>query len=221
MACIIIPFIASFYPKHAFYKYWKFFFKANIIVALIFIIWDYFFTKAGIWGFNYNYLIGLEIGNLPIEEILFFFCIPYACVFTYFALKHLIQNNPISNIESFITYIIIAVLFCIAIMNYDKLYTSITLFSMIIYLIYLKVKRVDLSYHYLSFLATLPFFYISNGILTGSFLVDPIVWYNDMENLNFRINNIPFEDVFYGMLLIFLNIELFEYFKKLSKETTH
>ena len=32
LACIGIPFIASFYPKHAFYKDWKPFFKANILL---------------------------------------------------------------------------------------------------------------------------------------------------------------------------------------------
>ena len=83
---------------------------------------------------------------------------------------------------------------------------------------YLKLKKIDLSYHYLSYLFILPFFFVSNGVLTGSFLVDPIVWYNDAENLGFRIINIPIEDIVYGMLLVFLNIELFKYFKSYHKK---
>jgi lycopene cyclase domain-containing protein len=49
---ILVPFLASFYPKHAFYKNWKNYFIANLIVATFFIIWDILFTKIGVWGFN-------------------------------------------------------------------------------------------------------------------------------------------------------------------------
>jgi lycopene cyclase domain-containing protein len=45
-------------------------------------------------------------------------------------------------------------------------------------------------------------FLIVNGLLTSI----PVVLYNNEENLNFRIYSIPFEDVFYGMLLIMMNV---------------
>ncbi len=213
-ACIIIPFLFSFYPKHAFYKYWGAFFKANLIVAAVFITWDYFFTNHGIWGFNEAYLTGVYLGNLPIEELLFFICIPYACVFTFFALKYLIKNNPLNKYESKITIVLVLALLTIAFLYIEKLYTSITFFSTALFLTYLKLKKTNLSYYYLSYFLILPFFYLSNGLLTGSFFVEPIVWYNDIENLGIRISNIPIEDSVYGMLLIFANIRLFNHFKK-------
>ena len=53
-------------------------------------------------------------------------------------------------------------------------------------------------------------FLITNGLLTGSFIEDQVVWYNDNYNLGIRILTIPVEDVFYGMLLILLNIIIYE-----------
>jgi len=213
IGCIAIPFIFSFYSKHAFFKDWKHFFKANILVAILFLIWDYFFIEAGIWGFNPDYLTGIYFANLPIEEILFFISIPYACVFTYFALNYLVKTNPFSKIQNIITYLFILILLFIAISNSGKLYTSFTFIVTGLFLILLAIKKVDLSYYYLSYLIILPFFLISNGLLTGSFLSEPIVWYNDAENLGLRIGTIPIEDSIYGLLLIFSNISLYEYFK--------
>ncbi|MEY3102927.1 MAG: hypothetical protein RL558_1204 [Bacteroidota bacterium] len=43
-----------------------------------------------------------------------------------------------------------------------------------------------------------------NGILTGAFLAEPIVWYNDAENLELRIGTIPVEDALYGMLMMLI-----------------
>ncbi|WP_194766779.1 lycopene cyclase domain-containing protein [Tamlana sp. I1] len=213
LACITIPFLASFYPKHAFYKQWKSFFKANIIVALFFLIWDYFFTKMGVWGFNPDYLSGIYLGNLPIEEVLFFICIPFACVFTFFALKYLIKKSYLEKSQRYITLLCILTFSLLALFNYNKWYTVTACGFTTFYLIYLSWKQIDLSFHYLSYFLILPFFFLSNGLLTGSFLDAAIVWYNNAENLSIRIFTIPIEDSIYGLLLIFLNIEGFQYFQ--------
>ena len=210
--CILVPLVASFYPPRAFYKTWRAFFLANAIVGLGFLIWDYFFTEWGVWGFNDHYLIGLRVANLPIEEILFFVCIPYACVFTFFAFRYLIKKNPLRNSHRIISIAFLIAALIIGLMNLDKYYTSWTFILNAVYLTYVIVSKRDMSFHYLAYLAIVPFFFLSNGILTGSFIEDQIVWYNDMENLGLRMFTIPVEDIFYGFLLITLNIDLYTYF---------
>src|SRR6476620_1300415 len=103
MASLLVPFLFSFYPKHPFYKHWKNYFAANLIVAAFFIAWDIWFTKMGVWGFNPHYLTGIYFFNLPIEEVLFFIIIPYCSVFVYFSIQYLIPKNPFQKSQRWIT----------------------------------------------------------------------------------------------------------------------
>ena len=119
---VIIPFIFSFHPKLKFYKNFKSFFPAAILVSLIFIVWDILFTEMGVWGFNPDYISGIYFFNLPIEELLFFICIPFACVFTYHCLTLFYKfewNPPFENLFILcISYLLLIT----GLYFYDKLY---------------------------------------------------------------------------------------------------
>ena len=215
LACVSIPFVASFYKAYPFYKNWKYFFKANLIVSFLFIIHDIYFTSIGVWGFNQDYLINFfDIFNLPLEEVLFFICIPYACVFTYFVFSKYIPDNLFHVIfyKGLLNFLILFTLLS-SIINYEYLYTSYTSVFLFLLLMFVKLKKIDIRKAILSYIAILPFFFLSNGLLTGSFIEEPIVWYNHKENLDLRMFTIPVEDVFYGFLLIISNCLLFDYFK--------
>jgi lycopene cyclase domain-containing protein len=67
---------------------------------------------------------------------------------------------------------------------------------------------------YISFLIILVPFFIVNGILTGSFIAEPVVWYNNLENLGIRLFTIPIEDIGYAFNMLFLVVFLNEKFKK-------
>lgn len=211
---LLVPFLASFYPKHAYYKQWRALFTAIAIVGLFFLAWDAYFTKIGVWGFNERYLTGIQIGNLPLEEVLFFVCIPYSSVFVYFALDYLVKQNPLKNYHKSITNFLLGFSVILFILNYDKWYTASTFGLLSLYLGFHLIKKTYLGRHYFAYGITLVFFFIVNGILTGSCIDEPVVWYNDAENLGIRIGTIPFEDAFYGFLLIALVIDLFTVFRK-------
>ncbi len=212
---VIVPFIFSFHPKLKFYKKFKLFYLANIFIAVLFICWDVLFTKIRVWGFNPDYVLGIYFLNLPIEEILFFICIPFACVFTYHCLNIFFKLQWSAKIENIFVLCFSLLLLFVGILFHSKLYTSTTFISLGILLLVLKygfkikwLAKLVLIYPVL----LIPFF-IVNGILTGTGLQHPIVWYSDSENIGIRLLTIPIEDIFYGFELILLNIFLFEYFK--------
>ena len=214
IGCIIVPLLFSFFRKHAFYKTWKSFWPANLLVALFFVIWDMKFTQMGVWGFNPDYLTGIHIGNLPLEEVLFFICIPYACTFTYFSFQYL-KSIPF-QIGKTIPMVWVFLILILAGVFYNRWYTGLTFLLVGLYMIFRLFRKLEWTLLLFTYFAILPFFFLSNGILTGSFLKSPIVWYNDAENLGIRIFTIPIEDSMYGFLLIAMNIDLYNSFRRKS-----
>ncbi len=212
IGAILFPFIFSFHPKLNFHKTWFAFFPAMIISAIIFIVADIQFTRIGVWGFNPDYVTRIYFFNLPIEEYLFFFCIPYSCIFTYHCFKILIQKTSNENATRLISKISSVVLLVIGIIYFNHLYTSTTFIALAIYLFITAQFNFTFSLgkFFLAYLILLIPFFICNGILTGTGLESPVVWYNNDQNLRVRILTIPIEDFFYGLLLILLNATIYE-----------
>ena len=219
LAAISLPLAFSFYPKANFSKKWKSLWPAILITAIFFLVWDEWFTQMGVWGFNPEYLSGIYLSSLPIEEILFFICIPYACVFTYEAVGFLSKRDYLKSYAPKITLSLIVLLFIIGALHTDRWYTSTTFLSCVLFLLYLHFifKPDYLGKFYLSFLFILIPFFIVNGILTGTGIESQVVWYNDAENLGIRMGTIPVEDTFYGMLLILMNVTIFEFLQQKNK----
>ena len=212
IASISFPLLRSFEPRLKFSHKWYALFPAIAIVDVFFLVWDILFTQYGIWGFDSRYLVGIDIVNLPIEEWLFFIFIPYACVFIYEATLYFIRIRYLHKIASKLTILLAFALFVMAMLNLDRWYTALT-FSSAAFLLFfhvLFIKRDYLDRFWFGYLFSLIPFLIVNGVLTGSFLAEPIVWYNDDENLGIRIFSIPIEDSIYLLLYLLSIISIYE-----------
>ncbi|WBX71612.1 lycopene cyclase domain-containing protein [Tenacibaculum retecalamus] len=216
LGSLSIPLLYSIIEKKFhFIQYFKQAFISILLVAIPFLIWDGLFTKYGVWGFNSNYHLSIEIFKMPIEEWLFFFCIPYACLFTHEVLKYLVPKFKLSKGAAIIiSFLLILTALVLLIFNFGKLYTTINFILFLVLLFYaLKYHLKTLQEYLPSFLVILIPFLIVNGILTGSFIDEPVVWYNNDENMGFRLFTIPFEDVFYAFTMLFSAQLIFNYLK--------
>lgn len=221
IASFIIPFAYSFEKKMRFIKWWKSIFLSILITAIFFIIWDILFTKQGVWGFNPAYHLGINLFGLPLEEILFFICIPYASIFTHYAFNYFFDTVRLTKTSTVrIIYFLIIISIVVIIIGFPKKYTTLNFMVFLTLLVYSLFKNTTiLSQFFITFLIILIPFFIVNGILTGSIIENEVVWYNNNENLNIRLFTIPIEDLVYAFNMLYPSLLLIEFFnKKFNKE---
>lgn len=213
----VIPvFTLSFDKRVHYYTSWKYLFPAIGIVAAIFIAWDVVFTEMNVWNFNPDYFLGIRFLHLPIEEWLFFVTIPFASIFIYECLNHYVKKDWLASYEKWISIILGSVLVIGGLIYWDQIYTSTTflLTGGFIWYHYLFLPNHYRARFYFAFLVILIPFALVDGVLTGGYTQAPIVLYNPMEFLDFRIPSVPLEDYVYGLLMLFGMVTLLEHFRR-------
>jgi len=213
---VIICFLASFDKRIQFNRLFGKFLLSSTIVAIPFIIWDIWFTSKGVWWFDLSYTLGFKIAGLPIEEWMFFYCIPFACVFTYYCIEKFFDLGLANAFNNIIVFTAVIVLSVVGLLNYDRIYTLLTVIITILTLGYLHfmAKKEWIGKASFVYLVLMPGFFAVNGILTGSLIPSPVVNYNPDDFLGVRMGTIPVEDVVYGYSQFLLNIYSF---KKITK----
>ena len=207
---VLVPLLLSFEKNVRYYTKWKYLFPSIIITGAFFIVWDVIFTRIGIWSFNPEYLTGIYLINLPVEEWLFFIAVPFSCTFIYEVIKDRMPGFSKPAFFRGFMLMVIFVSFFIAVFNFSRTYTFINFILLAIFsgIIYLNKKfEPHYSRFFLAWLTGLIPFIVVNGILTGM----PVVEYNPLHNLGIRIITIPVEDSGYFLLLFMLVVSIYEY----------
>ncbi len=208
---IIFPLLFSFKWKFQYIRFLKPLAASIAIVGTGYIIWDMLVTYRGDWSFNHSYLSGIEIVNLPLEEILFFVTVPYACIFIFENLMYFVKDKEIWYNKNF--YLGLSVIFfIIGIIFYHQEYTilamlSVSFFLLISALFFEEVLKSRLFWAYIV-LSFIPFV-IFNYLLTSI----PVVLYNSAAIWNIRITTIPLEDFFYNFSMLSFYLLVYRYFR--------
>lgn len=211
LAC---PVVLSFEKKVHYFGVWLPSLLATFIIAIPFLIWDAVFTAHGYWGFNPRYNLGVEFFGLPIEEYLFFIVVPFACTFIYEVSNYYFSRFSLTNFNRILQVGISAYSLLLVFIGDSGMYTlSVQISSLIVLVIWMLNPRLKLIG--VAFLISLIPFLFVNGILTGSFIDQQVVWYSELEKVPHRIFTIPMEDVLYSFTLVVGNILVFEYLRKL------
>ena len=212
-----IPFLFSFEKKWMhFIRFWKPYFSAIFIVGIFFILWDIYFAYQNVWGFNDDYLLGIRWFKLPLEEWLFFLLIPYSSNFIHYSLAYFFPKFELKKTTTqSITILLFIISFGVFVWNLDKIYTasSFGLFAVLM-LLQMIFQWEYAQKFYLSFIIIYIPFFLVNSALTGMFTENPVVFYDNNENLGIRVGTMPLEDSFYCFSMLYGSVLLFEYFRK-------
>jgi lycopene cyclase domain-containing protein len=210
------PFALSFDRKVAFWRQWLPLAAGIILNGILFIAWDGWFARTGVWGFNPDHVWHFRLNDLPLEEWAFFIVVPYASVFIYACLKAYLPKPPLQQYRQHITLFFLLLTFTLALLNTQKAYTFYNCLtaSLLLCIHYVFLRRPWMGYFWLAYLIHLLPFFLVNGVLTGAVTAEPVVWYNNAENLGVRIVTIPLEDTVYALTCLLLPITVMEWLMK-------
>lgn len=207
---LIIPVILSTQKKVRFVFRLRYLLPAAIFAGAIFVMWDMRFTELGIWSFNADYLTGIELMKVPVEEWLSFLIIPLSSVYIYEWLKIRLENFEQPNAFVVVSLVIFAVTGILAYVFRKNVFSFFTFFLTAIYLGY-TVFRNRFKKHYtkfyLAFIISLIPFLIVSGILN----IMPVIIYNTDHIIGVGLFGVPVEKIAYLFMLMLINITIYEY----------
>ena len=189
---ISFPLSASWDKRFKYAQNFKYLFPAILTTGTFFIIWDIIFTKNGVWGFSEVHASSLKFFYLPIEEWLFFIIIPFSCVFIYESVKYFHKAEKYNSIARYIFLGTGVILIIVGSLNYERDYTFWNFIFCGIFLLYSGYKERKYHGNFLisSFMYKFLFsyqWYTDRWNFDFDFTTDPVVWYNNDENLSIRM----------------------------------
>lgn len=204
LGTIIFPFLLSFDKKIHFYTHWKTVFPAIFAVGIFFLLWDNYFTEHRIWGFNPHYIQGIYLFRLPLEEVLFFLVVPYACLFVYEVVKGYLPDLKLDLLGRAFAFLMVLSGLLLTIFYLRNWYTltACSLSVLLVIGVHFRARAKWFNHFALAFIICLIPFLIVNGILTGFMTPEPVVWYSENHITGIRIGTIPLEDLYYNLSML-------------------
>lgn len=209
-ALALLPLIPVLFKQANLRSKIKYVVPAILFSCSIFIIWDIRFTEIGIWSFNPDYITGVSLWNLPIEEWLFFVILSFDFFVVYEWVKIKFSQFEKPNLFLSISLVLLAIFALVAFFSRQKLYTFFTFFLLTVYFGY-TIFRNSFKKHYTKFYITYLICLIPLLIIKQILTVLPAVRYNNSHIFGVRIFSVPIEDLGYFFLLMLMNITIFEY----------
>lgn len=205
---IAIPLLFSFERKVQYYRRLPSVITSILVVGAVYIFWDIIATARGDWSFNHEHVMDIRLLGLPLEEILFFVTVPYACIFIYEVLRAYNTERTL-QLPNWIL-IVPAVPFLIAALSMQsQQYTqTVFLFTAGFFIlssrVYPALLRSKIFWIFMG-ITFIPFF-IVNYMLTSI----PIVTYGPDAFSGIRITTIPVEDFFYSFSMLAFNVLVYK-----------
>jgi len=183
---------------------------AVVFSGAIFVMWNMRFNELGIWKYNTDYITGIYLVNVPVEEWLAFLIIPVTAAYIFDWTKIKLEKFEMQNIFVAVSLLLFIAMGVLAYFFRRNMFSFFTFFLTAIYLGY-TVFRNRFKKHYPSFYAAfgislIPFLIVS--VLAGAL---PIISYNADHIMGISLLAVPVERFFYLFLMLLITITIYEY----------
>ncbi len=203
------PLALSLMPRHDFLPRAKSLAFATLAVAVPFIAWDSAVAGAH-WWFDARYTLGVKLFGLPIEEVLFFLAVPYACAFSWETLVGGAKARVSLTPRVYGLPVLAFAAGIVTLASGGPGYTGLTLIAL---------GTVGVLDHALgTALLRMPRFWAFTVLVNGftavfnSYLTwRPVVHYGESHQVGVRIGTIPIEDFGYGLALCTATVILYQW----------
>jgi lycopene cyclase domain-containing protein len=182
------------------------------VVSTCYLLWDILVTARGEWSFNGKYLTGVQILNIPLEEVLFFITVPYSCLFLYEVVLYAMTSSKFRLPAGVVIALILALLVA-SLAFYPQGYTAKALASCGFFLmvaLLLDRPLLESKQYWIWLLICYVPFLIINTVLTAL----PVVEYNSKAIWGLRVGTIPLEDFFYNFAMLSFYLLIYRIGKK-------
>ena len=85
--CLLGTLPLELWLKVGVYRRWRRLLLTLLPVSVVFVAWDALAIRAGHWSYDEDQTTGVHVGNLPLEELLFFLVIPTCAVLSFEAVR--------------------------------------------------------------------------------------------------------------------------------------
>ncbi len=211
LALLLLSFMLVLDKKANPMRSWKHMAPAVLVSGVVFSGAAFVFNQFKISFFNPEYTVGVNILQLPIEEIMFHFVLAFAGLNIYVVLNAHFPKNNLEKFSLSISNLLLGVLIAMLFFAHSKLYCVVTfsmLFVLLFYVEYVNKLRFTYKFYRAYVVLLIPFclLYMFVGGL-------PILTYAIDKTINLTLGPIPFESFFYLMSVLLTSVYLFEVLK--------
>jgi lycopene cyclase domain-containing protein len=211
LSIIVIPLLLSFERRIFFFRKWPAVFCSVFFVGSFYVLWDALASRRGDWWFNPQHVSGFKLFTLPFEEILFFIVAPFSCLFVYEVISFFHPDKHIKVKKFRINALLLASL-GLAFLCSFRHYTALSFFSLSVFLFIARkhfFAVLESENFWIYMMICYAPFAVFNGILTSL----PVVQYNPLAIIGWRLGTIPIEDFIYNFSylgFVFLAYKFFD-----------
>lgn len=201
-ATVAVPLVLSLMPWRLRWsgQEWRRLTQVFLLVSLPFVLLDVYSHASGWWAYNPDFVTGFRSMGLPLEEIMFFIVVPFACLYLFSAVARMARSEQLRrpwHWRLVLGMLIVGALTLALIEPRERTLFDVFVFVLVATVGWIKPpSRVEILW----LGAVVLLFLIVNTILTAL----PVVTYDATFGSRYRIGTIPFEDVLYNFSFLVL-----------------